>query len=59
MKATSTRRRFFSRVAAAGAGLTILRPSASAWSYQANERLNLAQVGLSVRGGGTLVHSFS
>lgn len=59
MKTTLTRRRFFSRAAAAGSGLVILRHSASAWSYQANERLNLALIGLGARGGRTLVHSFS
>lgn len=44
------RRRFISGVAAGGAGLLLLRNSASVWSYQANEKLNIALVGVGVRG---------
>lgn len=52
------RRRFLSGAVAGGAGLLILRHSASAWSYQANERLNIALIGLGARGGSSHVKSF-
>ncbi len=41
-----SRRRFVAGAAAGGAGLLILRNSASAASYQANEKLNIALVGV-------------
>ena len=44
------RRRFLAGAAAGGAGLLILRNSASAWSYQANEKLNIALMGVGARG---------
>ena len=44
-----SRRRFLTRVTAAGVGLTIL-PSRSALSYAANEKLDLALVGVGGRG---------
>ncbi len=40
------RRRFLSRAATAGVGLTILSSPRTAFTYQANERLNLAVVGM-------------
>jgi ABC-type amino acid transport substrate-binding protein len=42
MKTHVNRRRFLAGAASAGAGLLILRDSSSAWSYQANEKLNVA-----------------
>ena len=45
-----SRRRFLAGTALAGAGLVLLRNSASAWSYQANEKLNVALVGCGGRG---------
>jgi hypothetical protein len=50
MKAAIDRRRFLRRTALGGAGLLILRSSASARSYQANERLNVALIGCGGRG---------
>lgn len=62
MKSTPTnalhRRRFLSKAAAGIAGLLILRDSRSAWSYQANEKLDIALIGLGVRGGGHHVEAF-
>lgn len=58
MKTTFSRRRFLSSAAIGGAGLLILRNSASAWSYQANEKLNIALIGLGARGGSAHVKSF-
>lgn len=58
MNTSMNRRRFLSGTAAAGAGLLILRNSDSAWSYQANEKLNIALVGLGARGGSHHVHAF-
>ena len=55
---TIYRRCFLSGTAATGAGLLILRHSASAWSYQANEKLNIALIGLGVRGGSHHVNAF-
>lgn len=51
------RRRFLG--AATGAGMVILANSASARSYQANEKLHIALVGVGVRGGGHHVRAFS
>ncbi len=50
MKQRMNRRHLLSGAAAAGAGLLILRHSASARSYQANEKLDIALVGLGTRG---------
>jgi hypothetical protein len=58
MNTNFSRRRFLSGAAATGAGLLILRNSASAWSYQANEKLNIALIGVGVRGGSHHVHAF-
>ena len=45
-----THRRHFLKTAAAGAaGCLILRNSRSAWSYQANEKLNIALIGVGER----------
>ena len=44
------RRGFIGRGVLGAAGLTILRDSRSAWSYQANEKLGVAIVGLGTRG---------
>ncbi len=44
------RRRFLSGSVACGAGLVILGNPASAWSYQANQKLNVALVGVGGRG---------
>ena len=43
-------RRTFLKAAAGGAGLVILKNSASVWSAQANEKLNIALVGVGGRG---------
>ncbi len=50
MKSRVNRRRFLAGAASAGAGLLILRDSSSAWSYQANEKLNVALIGCGGRG---------
>lgn len=52
------RRRFLSGAVAGGAGLLILGHSASAGSYQANEKLNIALIGLGARGASAHVKSF-
>jgi hypothetical protein len=49
MNAPVNRRRFL-QTAAGGAGLLILRTSASARSFQANEKLNIALIGVGGRG---------
>lgn len=50
MKTRVNRRRFLGAAAWGGAGLCVLRNAASAWSYQANEKLNIALVGVGSRG---------
>lgn len=45
-----TRRDLLVRTGGTGLGLFLLAPAGSAWSYQANEKLNLAVVGLGARG---------
>jgi predicted dehydrogenase len=50
MKTRMNRRRFIAGAAVGGAGLLVLRNSASAGSYQANEKLNIALVGVGSRG---------
>jgi hypothetical protein len=50
MKTSFSRRRFLAGAALGGAGLVILRRSASAWSYAANEKLNVALIGCGGRG---------
>ena len=44
------RRDFIRRTALVGAGLLILRDPKSAWSYQANNRLNIAAIGAGGQG---------
>ncbi|MHC4406439.1 MAG: Gfo/Idh/MocA family protein [Planctomycetota bacterium] len=50
MKSRMSRRGFLAGTVAGGAGLLILRNSRLAWSYQANEKLNVALVGVGGRG---------
>jgi hypothetical protein len=50
MKSNLNRRAFLRTTAAGGASLLILKNSRSAWSYQANEKLNIALVGVGGRG---------
>ncbi len=50
MQRSMNRRRFLSGSLAGGAGLVILGNPASAWSYQANQKLNVALVGVGGRG---------
>ena len=50
MMTRMNRRRFLAGAAAGGAGLLVLRNGASARSYQANEKLNIALVGVGSRG---------
>ena len=50
MSSRINRRRFVKRAAAGAAGWWVLRDSQSAWSYRANEKLNLAVVGVGSRG---------
>ncbi len=45
-----SRRRFLAGATSGAAGLIVLRDAASAWSYQANERLGVALVGCGGRG---------
>jgi len=46
-----TRRGFLKHTMAGGAGLTVLAHSRCVWSYQANEKVNVALVGVGGRGG--------
>jgi hypothetical protein len=50
MNTRVNRRRFLANTALAGGGLLVLRRSASAFSYRANKRLNLALIGCGGRG---------
>jgi hypothetical protein len=50
MASRMNRRNFLRSAASAGAGLVILRNSRSVWSYQANEKLDVALVGVGGRG---------
>jgi len=50
MNVRHSRRKFLKRAAAAGSGLVILAHSRAAWSYQANDKLNLALIGVGGRG---------
>ncbi len=50
MASSMNRRKFLARAAQGGAGLLILAGARSARSYQANERLNLALIGVGGRG---------
>jgi len=52
------RREFIKAATFSGIGLLILRNPKSAWSYQANNKLNMAFVGAGGQGGG-LVGTFS
>jgi len=50
MNSRTNRRGFLKNAALGGAGLLILKNSRSAYSYQANEKLNVALVGVAGRG---------
>ena len=50
------RRRFLSTAGRAAAGFVILRDSRSVWGYPANERLNIAAVGVGGMGAWNLAH---
>lgn len=50
MASRMNRRAFLRRAARSGAGLLILENSRSVWSYQANEKVNVALIGVSGRG---------
>ncbi len=50
------RREFIKQVMLGGVGLLVLRDAKSAWSYQANEKLNIAFVGAGGRGGDLRKH---
>ncbi len=50
MPSRMNRRKFLTGAAQGGAGLLILSSAAPAWSYRANEKLNLALVGVGGRG---------
>jgi len=52
MSARPNRRAFLKRAALGAAGLTLLRDSRSAFGYQANEKLDIACVGVGGQGGG-------
>ena len=50
MNRSLSRRRFLARAAMGSAGAAILLPAASAWGYQANERIRCALIGCGGRG---------
>jgi len=50
MESRVSRRAFLRNTALGGVGLLILKNSHSAWSYQANEKLNIALIGVGGRG---------
>jgi hypothetical protein len=50
MKTKITRRRFLRASALSGAGLLILRDSKLAFAYAANDKLNIALIGVGGRG---------
>ena len=52
MSERTSRRSFLKTATAGAAGCLILRNSQSAWSYQANEKLNIALIGAGDRGRG-------
>ncbi|MFA4044817.1 MAG: hypothetical protein HZRFUVUK_001618 [Candidatus Fervidibacterota bacterium] len=54
MGAKMNRRSFLKAVTYGGVGLVILKDSKSVWSYQANEKLNMAFIGCGGQGGGLL-----
>lgn len=54
MTSRSTRRTFLQSPLALGAGLLILRDSRLAWGYQANERLDIAAIGVAGMGAGNV-----
>jgi hypothetical protein len=53
-----TRRVLLRKAVLGGSGLLVLRNSASVWSFQANEKLNTAHVGVGGRGGDLLQFAF-
>ena len=50
MKARINRRQFLRRTALGGAGLLLIKSAPSAWTAQANEKLNFALIGVGGRG---------
>lgn len=54
MSASTSRRTFLGKTAIAGAGLILLKDSRSAFGYQANEKLNVAGIGVGGQGGGNI-----
>ena len=50
MESRVSRRAFLGNTALGGIGLVLLKNSRSAWSYQANEKLNIALIGVGGRG---------
>ncbi len=50
MESHTSRRKFLAHTSIAAATLTILRDPSSAWSFQANDKLNIALVGCGGRG---------
>ncbi|HYW78661.1 MAG TPA: gfo/Idh/MocA family oxidoreductase, partial [Thermoguttaceae bacterium] len=52
MSFRDNRRTFLKRSVIGGLGLTVLRDSRSAFGYQANEKLNVAAIGVGGQGGG-------
>ena len=54
LKADMSRRHFLRTTALGGAGLLILKNSRSAYSYEANSKLNVAAIGISGRGRGNV-----
>ncbi len=54
MKSRLSRRGFLTAATCGGAGLLVLGNSQSAWSYQANEKLNIAVIGAGGRGAANL-----
>lgn len=54
MNARFNRRRFLAAAASSSAGFLVLGSSRSAWSYQENEKLNIAMIGAGGRGASNL-----
>ena len=54
MSGRNNRRAFLKRSAVGGVGLTLLSGGAAAFAYQANEKLNVAGVGVGGQGGGNM-----
>ena len=54
MNGRANRRTFLKRTAIGGVGLTLLGDGASVFGYQANEKLNIAGIGVGGQGGGNM-----